>query len=183
MSFGPASYADQLQHKALPSEQVIQNVSRIPDEYPFRPDHSIVIQCTPDMARNPQYQPPSSRGPSLSPFWTNPDSKDIPSYAAVDPEDNEVAGLISAAPGRVWQYMAGHLTKIHSPINWSYFEKIDHVKVPAFWYRIMNVHQLQHALASVSDKMLSQDGWTDMDPHDFSPELGQTFDTSLLESS
>ena len=45
----------------------------------------------------------------------------------------------------------------------------------------MNVHQLQQALASISDKTLSQDGWTDMDPRDSLPELNQTFDMSLLE--
>ena len=45
----------------------------------------------------------------------------------------------------------------------------------------MNAHQLQHALASVSDKALSKDGWTDMDQRDLPPELNQTLDMSLLE--
>ena len=79
--------------------------------------------------------------------------------------------------------MTGHLTKIQSPIGCSYFEKIEYAKVPAFWTDIMNVHQLQHALASVSDKVLSQDGRTDMDLRGFPPELNQPFDMSLLETN
>ena len=74
--------------------------------------------------------------------------------------------------------MTGHLTKIQSPINKSYFETIEYVKVPGFWSGITNVHQLQHALASISDKVISQD-WAGIDQRDFN----QDFDMSLLYSS
>ena len=75
--------------------------------------------------------------------------------------------------------MTGRLTKLQSLMTNGYFDKIDYVKVPGFWSSIMNVHQLQHALASVSDKRVSQD-WADIDQHDFPSELNQNFDTSLL---
>ena len=70
--------------------------------------------------------------------------------------------------------MTGHLT-----ITKGYFDKIDYVKVPGFWSSIMNVHQLQHAFASVSDEIVSMD-WMDRDLRDFPSELNQNIDSSLL---
>ena len=43
----------------------------------------------------------------------------------------------------------------------------------------MNARQLQHALASVSEKMVSQD-WLNSDPREFPSELNQTFDPAML---
>ena len=43
----------------------------------------------------------------------------------------------------------------------------------------MNPHQLQHALASVSEKWVNRE-WSTTDPRDFPPELNQAFDASLL---
>ena len=67
-------------------------------------------------------------------------------------------GLVSDRPGKLWKYMTGHLQKLQSPISKSYFDSIEYVKVPAFWSGIMNPHQLQHALASVSEKWVNRIG-------------------------
>ena len=75
--------------------------------------------------------------------------------------------------------MTGHLQRLQSPISKSYFENIECVKVAAFWSGILNPHQLQHALASVSEKCVNRN-WSTSDPKDFPPELNQQFDTSLL---
>ena len=97
--------------------------------------------------------------PAISLFWTNPDCQDIPPYAMVHDVDDRVSGLISQTPGHLWQYVIGHLTKIQSVINRGYFDDIQYVEVPASWCKFMNASQLQHGLASVSEKEISQDGW------------------------
>ena len=61
----------------------------------------------------------------------------------------------------------------------SYFENIEYVKVPAFWAGILNPYQLQHALASVSERWVNKN-WSSADARDFPPEPNQTFDTALL---
>ena len=136
--------------------ELIKSVAMISDQYPFGPDNGIIDMCSPDCARKP----------SLS--WTR--------------LTDMIKGLIAEVPGKIWKYMTGHLTKIQSPINRSYFDKIEYGKIPSFWYSLMNVHQLQHALGSISDKTLDQDGWSQTDPRDFPSELNQTFDRSLLEA-
>ena len=101
------------------------------------------------MARNPQCKPPAKPvEPSLSPFWTNPDSKDIPPHAVVDPDDNEVAGLIrNSSKALELQDWSLDQDPVSDQPQLLCEDRV--VKVPAFWYRIMNVHQLQHALASM----------------------------------
>ena len=109
---------------------------------------------------------------------TGPDCQDIPDYAIVT-KDGKVAGLVADRPGKLWKHMTGHLKKLQSPISKSYFDTIDYVKVPASWSSIMSQHQLQHALASVSEKWVNRD-WSDSDHREFPSELNQPFDTSLL---
>ena len=75
--------------------------------------------------------------------------------------------------------MTGHLQKLQSPTSKSYFEQIDYVKVPAFWSSILNLYQLQHALASVSERWVNRN-WSSSDARDFPPELNQKFGTALL---
>ena len=75
--------------------------------------------------------------------------------------------------------MTGHLQKLQSPISKSYFEQIEYVKVPAFWTEILNPFQLQHALASVSEKWVNRN-WSRAEDKHFPPELNQKFDTTLL---
>ena len=104
---------------------------------------------------------------------------DIPQTAVRNPKDGIVAGFASANPGKLWKNMTGHLQKLQSPISKSYFDNIEYVKVPAFWSGILNPHQLQHALASVSEKWVNRN-WSSADARDFPPELNQQFDTSLL---
>ena len=90
-----------------------------------------------------------------------------------------MGGLLADRPGKLWKHMTGQLKKLQSPISKSYFEMIDYVKVPAFWSSIMNPHQLQHALASISEECVNRD-WSEADPRDFPSELNQPFDTSRL---
>ena len=40
-------------------------------------------------------------------------------------------------PGKPWNFTTGRLTKIQSPINRFYFDKLEYVKVPAVWPNIM----------------------------------------------
>ena len=75
--------------------------------------------------------------------------------------------------------MTGHLQELQSPISKSYFENIEYVKIPAFWSGILNPYQLQHALASVSEKWVNRN-WSNADARDFPPGLNQPIDTSLL---
>ena len=106
--------------------------------------------------------------------------QDTPKYAIhSNPKDRIVAGLVSDRPGKLWKYMTGHLQKLQSLISKSYFDNIEYVRIPAFWSGIVNPHQLQHALASVSEKWVNRN-WSASDPRDFPSELNQPFDTSLL---
>ena len=182
-----AAFVDKLQTVKPPVDDLIKGVAMLADGYAFGPENGIVLnlnlKCTPEMAKNPLYQadqPSRPIEPEFSMFWTTTDSQERPPYAVFGLKDNVVSGLLATVPGRIWKHMTGHLTKIQSPINKSYFENLEYVKVPGFWSSIMNVHQLQHALAGISEKTLSKDGWTDMDPREFPPELNQDFDTSLL---
>ena len=80
--------------------------------------------------------------------------------------------------------MTGHLKTLQSPINRSYFDKIPYVKVPAFWSMLLSASQLQHGLASVSKKELTQDAWVRVeDLNHIPPELLKDFDRSQLEPS
>ena len=180
---GTDLFQQHFQHIKPPSEDLIQAIADVDDNYPFGPDSGIIDKFTPEMTKNPLYQPSAATArpsePEFSPFWINPACQDLPDYAIVHKRDNMVAGLVAEVPGKAWKYMTGHLTRLQSPNSKPYFEKIEYVKVPAFWSRIITAHQLQHALASVSDKMVSQD-WVNSDPKDFPSELNQTFDTSLL---
>ena len=90
-------------------------------------------------------------------------STDIPQHAVRDPKDGIVAGFTSSNPGRLWKFMTGHLQKLQSPISKSYFENIEYAKIPAFWSGILNPFQLQHALASVSEKSQLRSGSTGID--------------------
>ena len=90
-----------------------------------------------------------------------------------------LSGLVSDRPGKLWKHMTGHLQKLQSPISRSYFDNIEYVKVPAFWSGILNPNQLQHALASVSEKWVNRN-WSGSYFRDFPSELNQPFDTSLL---
>ena len=126
---------------------------------------------TPEMLKNPRYQPsatppPRPSGPAYSPFCNSPDCQDIPDYAILNPKDGMVAGLVADRPGKLWKYMTGHLQKLQSPISKSYFDTIEYVKVPAIWSSIMNQHQLQCALASVSEKWVNRN-WSDSDHREF----------------
>ena len=63
--FGPALFADQLQHKAIPTDKVIQNVARIPDEYPFKPRAFSLLSGV-------RQRWPRIRSTSLQPSGTQP---------------------------------------------------------------------------------------------------------------
>ena len=77
--------------------------------------------------------------------------------------------------------MTGHLKTLQSPISRGYLDDITYVKVPIFWSGLIN-SQLQHGLASVSDKEISQDGWAHyVDNVTMPQEILETFDVSLLE--
>ena len=170
-----------------PRAALVEAVCDVPDSYPFDPDNGIVQAITPEMLKNPQYQPtattpPRPSEPAYSPFWTTPGCTDIPDYAIINPKDGIVAGLVAERPGKLWKYMTGHLKNLRSPISKSYLENIEYVKVPAFRTSIMIPRQLQHALASVSEKWINRD-WSATDPRDFPPELNQDFETSLLNPS
>ena len=81
--------------------------------------------------------------------------------------------------------MTGHLKTLQSPIQRSYFDEILHAKAPAFWSTLLNTAQLQHGLASVSDKELTQNALVRVQsPNHIPPELLlKDFDDSLLEPS
>ena len=170
---------------AMPTDVLVQQVANFPDEYPFSEETIVVIHCMPLMAFNPAYVAPGSTcppvEPEISPFWTDPACTDTPPYA-VKGSDDHIAGIISPTPGRLGDYMIGHLKTLQSPINCSYFEEIPYVKVQAFWRTLLHPAQVQHGLASVSENELSQDAWVRVqDPNHIPPELLKDFDHSLLE--
>ena len=168
------------QTKPMPSDKVIQNVAVFPDEHPFWEENEVVLKCMPQIAFNPLFVSPRSKPhePAISPFWTDPACVDIPLYAIIH---DHVAGFVAQNPGRLRHYVTGHFKTIQSPSNRSNFDEIQYIKVPTFWSTIVNPSQLQLALASVSEKEISQDGWSKcLDP---APKLLMQFDfdcSSLL---
>ena len=82
------------------------------------------------------------------------------------PTADLVQAIVNVEDSQIWKYMTGHLRKLQSPISKSYFEAMEYVKVPAFWSSVINPHQLQHALASVSEKWVNRN-WADADPGTF----------------
>ena len=180
---GTDLFQQHFQQVSPPNDDLIRSIADVEDKCPFGPDNGIVDRLTPEMTKNPLYQPPKIAArplePEFSPFWTSLACRDLPDYAIVHPRDGRVCGLVAEVPGRIWKYMTGHLTRLQSPISKSYFAEIKYVRAPAFWAGILNPHQLQHTLASVSDKTVNQD-FASSDPRDFPSELNQTFDTSLL---
>ena len=46
---------------------------------------------------------------------------------------------------------------VKQPCRTTYFDETPYVKVPAFWGTLVNASQLQHGLASVSEKELTKD--------------------------
>ena len=138
------------------------------------------------MAYNPLYVAPGSNRPPVepesSPFWIDPACTDVPSYAVVSPERKCVAGLLAQQSGKLWRYVTSHLKVLRSTTNRRYFEEITYIKVPAFLSCIMEPVQFHYALASVSDKDISADGWSHcVDNVSMPPNLLKPFDMSLLE--
>ena len=128
----------------LPTDDLVTAVAMLDDSYAFDPDHGIVLRCTPEMMKNPLCQPPVEPPrpvePEYSPFWTSTTCQELPDYAILSPKNGIVSGLVAQTPGKIWKYMTGHLTKLQSPFTKGYFEKMEYVKVPAFWSNVMNVH-------------------------------------------
>ena len=74
-------------------------------------------------------------------------------------QDHGVAGLVAQQPGKLWNYITGHLKTIQTTINKSYFDDIEYVKIPAFWSHLMDPVQLQHAWPqSVTKRFLQMGG-------------------------
>ena len=124
----------------MPTDNIIQNVAKFPEEYPYAPEHFVVKCC------------------------------------------KHVAGLLSQTPGKPWHFVTGHAKTIQSPISRSYFDDITYVKVPPLWSTLINPSQLQHGLASISDKEISADGWSRCQANvTMPPDLLKPFDHCLLE--
>ena len=168
--FGADLFEQELKHKLMPSSIVIQNVV-------------LGRECCGDQVHAPrrlstQHLSLQDLEPEISPVWTDPARTDL----AVGTEDEHIAGILSQTPGRLWRYMTGHLKTFQSPINRGHFDDIQCVKVPAFWSTLLNPSQLQHGLASISEKEISQDGWARcVDASTMPPELVKPFDYALLE--
>ena len=114
---------------------------------------------------------------------TDPACTTPPPYAVMSPEDKIVAGLTAQQPGKLWNYITGHLKVLKTTTNKSYFDEITYVKVPAFWSHLMQPVQFHHGLVSVSDKEVSADGCSRCkDSISMPPELLKNFDHSVLST-
>ena len=122
---GTDLFQQHYRHVSPPSDDLIRSIADVEDKYSFGPDNGIVDKFTQKMMKNPLYQPPKVAArpfePEFSPFWTNPACQDLPDYAIVHHRDGKVSGLVAEAPGKIWKYMTGHLTRLQSPISKSYF--------------------------------------------------------------
>ena len=120
MSLAP-TFEQELKVKPTPTKQIIQDVAKLPEQYPYAPENFVVNRCNPSVAYNPAYIAPSSNRPLVepeaSPFWTDPTCTctDLPPYAVIGPDDKLVAGLLSQTPGKLWHYMTGRLKTTSLP--------------------------------------------------------------------
>ena len=161
LEIGESLFAQKFTWVKPPKDDLVKSMCDVPDRSPFAPENDIVRALTANMVKNPSYQatpitPPEFVTAGFPESWTNPGNTDIPQNAVLNPKDGIVAGFTSSNPGRLWKFMTGHLQKLQCPISKSYFDQIEYVKVPAFWSSILNPFQLQHALASVSEKWVNR---------------------------
>ena len=162
LEIGESLFAQKFTWVKPPKDDLVKSMREVPDDFPFDPQSSHSRH-----AKNPRYQgipitPAQIANERFSEFWLSPGSTDIAQDAVRNPKDGIVAGFTAGNPGRHWKFMTGHLQKLQSPISKSYFEQIEYVKVPAFWSGILNPYQLQHALASVSEKWINRN-WSSAD--------------------
>ena len=83
---GTALFQQRFSYIKPPTVDLVQAICNVEDNYPFGPENGIVKFITPEMLKNPRYQPaatppPRPTEPEFSPFWTSPDCRDIPDYA------------------------------------------------------------------------------------------------------
>ena len=55
---GTTLFQQHYQHIKPPSESLVHAVAMLGDSYAFGPDNGIVLKFTPEMVKNPLYQPP-----------------------------------------------------------------------------------------------------------------------------
>ena len=66
-----------------PIPELVEAVCNVEDSYPFDPENGIVRFITPEMLKNPRYQPSATPPPTPNDasIWTSPDCQDLPGYA------------------------------------------------------------------------------------------------------
>ena len=106
---GEELFEQDLKHKPSPRQTSIKTVVKSTEDCPYSVEHAVVLKCQPSMACNPLYKaPPSNRPPvepETAPFRTDPACRQAPPYSVLSDDDQGIAGLVAAKPGKLWSYI------------------------------------------------------------------------------